>query len=272
MTPLPVPRPLLDVLIDHGLPRPRAELWAAFVGHAVALLQQAATRLREPAPWVAFVSKRGALGVPRRRRGGQAFQLPIEDAVTSELGHHVALLRQALPRGHFLRLHEVEFHTESLVESEERTGRHSRKADFSIRVMSGLGQPELVIEAKPIIAAADVAGRYLAEEGLGCFVDAPSPYTRAPVAGMLAYALSDKGERSWRGEIHAALASLSPTPLGIEAALIPVLGAALTLSRHVRAAAQLGPIAILHVEMLFKGEVARAPSPPASPEKRGHGR
>lgn len=251
----PGARDLRELLEGYGFTPVKAELWAEFVIHVTAILRSAAARLREPENWESFKLKRGALGASKRRARRKVVErVPIEDAITSELAHIVRHLRRTVPKGHFLRLNEVEFHVEDLVPSPSRAGRHSRKIDFLVYSATGIDEPELAIEAKPIVAQSDIAGRYLAEEGIGCFFTTDSPYTRAPLGAMLAYTLN-QGGRSWGTEIRAAVSAYVPPALTVEEARISGEAGLTTISRHERRALGLEPIAILHLEMLFAPEV-----------------
>lgn len=254
MTSAPVGQDLRELLRGHGFTPVKAELWAKFVAHVTALLQAAAAELRSPAKWDKFKLKRGALGAPRRRARRKVVErVPIEDALTSELAHIIRHLRRTVPKGHFLRLNEVEFHVEDLVDSPTRAGRYSRKIDFRIYSATGIDEPDLAIEAKPLAAEADIAGRYLAEEGIGCFFTPDSPYTRGPLGAMLAYTLS-RDRCSWSAEIRAAVSAYTPPVLEVADALIPGASETITFSRHERSALGLEPIAILHLNMHFEPE------------------
>lgn len=261
MTAAQVARNLREVLQNHGFTPVKAELWAEFVVHVTEILQSAANQLRRPENWEAFKQKRGALGTPRiRARRKVVERLPIEDAITSELGHIVRHLRRTVPRDHFLRLNEVEFHVEALVPSPSRAGRHSRKIDFLVYAAVGIDEPELAIEAKPIVAAADITGRYLADEGIGCFFTTDSPYTQAPLGAMLAYTLNHDGH-SWKAAIRAAVNSYVPRVLSVEDARVTSDTELITVSRHERESLGLAPIAILHFEMLFAPDEEALDSP-----------
>lgn len=243
---------LRELLQWHGFTPVKAELWAEFLVHVTAILRSAASELRDPERWAAFKLKRGALGTPRRHARRKVVErVPIEDAITSELNHIIRNLKRTLPKGHFLRLNEVEFHVEDLVASPDRAGRHSRRLDFFIFSATGVGKPELAIEAKPLVVEADIVRRYLADEGIGCFFTTDSPYTHAPLGGMLAYTLNRDG-RSWNAEIRGAVIASVPPILGVAHAVIPGEPEPRTFSRHERLALELEPIAILHLEMLFE--------------------
>lgn len=259
MTSTVVRKELRELLRDHGFSPVKAELWAEFVVHVAALLRTAAAELRSPDIWDAFKLKRGALGSPKRRARRKVVErTPIEDAITSELAIIVQHLRRTVPNGHFLRLNEVEFHVEHLVPSSTRAGRHSRKIDFLVCAATGLDEPELAIEAKPIKAAADIVSRYLGEEGIGCFFTTDSPYTLGPLGAMLAYTINREGT-SWKTEIREAVNAYEPAALEVNDALITGEPEGATFSRHERLALGIAPIAILHFEMLFEPDETPLP-------------
>jgi hypothetical protein len=252
MSSAPVRVELKELFQRHGFTPVKAELWSEFVGQVCGILRAAADQLRHSENWDAFKKKRGALGVPRTRKRRHVIErLPIEDAITSELGHYIRHLRRSLPAGHFLRLNEVEFHVEDMVPSNTRAGRYSRKVDFFIYAASGVDEPEFAIEAKPIVGPADIGARYLAEEGIGCFLTADSPYTRRALGGMLAYAMNADG-RTWRTEVRAAVSSYTPAAIDLTDVAVAGETAPIICSRHERAHLGLSPIAILHLEMNFQ--------------------
>lgn len=253
---------LRELFRQHGFTPVKAELWSEFIEHVLKVLRSAAKELSDPENWAAFKKKRGALGKPRaRRRRDIAERIPIEDAITSELAHFIRHIRRKLPSGHFLRLNEVEFHVEDLVHSETRSGRHSRKVDFFVYAASGTDGPEFAIEAKPLLGQADIVGRYLAEEGMGCFFTSDSPYTRRPLAGMLAYSINGD-RRSWRTEVRASLSAYVPAVIQLNDVRVAGETDPLICSRHERSSLSLGPIAILHLEMLFEPDVKNAETTP----------
>jgi hypothetical protein len=243
------------LLLQYGFSPVKAELWSEFVQHVAMVFRTAADEFNQDENWDAFKKKRGALGVPRvRRRRKLIERIPIEDAITSELGHLIRRIRRTLPLNHFLRLNEVEFHVEDPVASETRAGRHSRKVDFYVYAATGLDTPEFAVEAKPLQNRADITARYLAEDGLGCFLTSDSPYTNGLVAGMLAYTISSAG-KSWREEVRAAVSVYVPAVLHMAEVLIPGEPHPVTCSRHQRSARNLDPIATFHLEFIFKSDV-----------------
>lgn len=248
MSSLPDSLSLKSMLRARGFSSIKAQVWSEFLHHVLSLYWQAADQLLEPDNWAEFKEKLGAFGKPKRR-GRQAVQCPIEDAITSEIGYRAEILRKGLPSGHFLRKHEVSFTYEALVYSNERAGRYSKKVDF--RVYSSLSQssPEIAIEAKPIETPADIVARYLADEGIGCFFRLDSSYTAGPLGAMLAYTMSNAGS-SMLGEISKALINSHPKPLRIDKVSLVGTGD-FDCSHHDRSKCQLPPISILHLERNF---------------------
>jgi hypothetical protein len=232
----------------RGFPALKAQVWSEFVHHVLSLYWEATDQLLEPQNWAEFKEKLGALG-KAKVKNAQTVQFPIEDAITSEIGYRAELLRKCLPPGHFLRRHEVSFAYEALVYSEERAGRHSKKVDF--RVFSSLNKtaPEIAIEAKPITTTADIASRYLAAEGLGCFFKMDSPYTKGPLGAMLAYTMNSAGE-SMLNEISKALSLGDLKPLSVDRVLASSAGD-VDCSYHDRSIYKLDPISIFHLERNF---------------------
>ena len=174
---------LKSLLIQRGLLPLQAQIWAEFAMQALALYWQAVEMLIEPSRWTEFEGKRGALGKPKRKGKNVGIQFPIEDAITSEIGVIVKDLRARLPGGHILRTYEAHFEFEAAVESTTRSGRHLKTVDHRV-VCDIPNGPELAIEAKPVSTQADVANRYLAAEGIGCFLTGDSPYSRGPLGAM----------------------------------------------------------------------------------------
>ncbi|ATN32503.1 hypothetical protein ACO34A_01595 [Rhizobium sp. ACO-34A] len=244
---------LSERLRASGMPAIKADTWSRFIQEAVALVYQAADELKSTKTWSEFCQKRGALSTPKTRsKKVGVIQIPIEDAITTELGHIVRRLRRQLPASHMLRAHEAAFEVEHQIEDSHRTGRNSKVTDFFFYSQVGDGAPEIAIEAKPLASKGDIDGRYLAAEGMGCFFTTDSPYSRAPVAGMLAYTI-DVGAGSYKADINKALGIYVPTPLHVcdvgfdfGAHVSPI-----TYSHHDRVALNLIPVSMLHFEMIF---------------------
>lgn len=246
---------LHEHLLRLGFNPVKAQLWSEFLKHVLAIFRTAEAELRRPDNWDEFKKRRGALGKRYvRRRQKVTIRYPNEDAITTELGHIVQTLRRRLPHGHFLRANEVEFHVERPVRSASRAGRHSRKVDFFIFAASGISAPELAVEAKSVRTHSDITKRYLGNEGIGCFLESDSPYSRAPIGSMLAYSLADL-LGSWRDEIRTGLAvGCYPASwlqcVQVEGERVPAL-----VSSHDRSALGLEPIAIIHMEMNFDADM-----------------
>lgn len=152
----------------------------------------------------------------------------------------------------------LERKTEYLVESSNRTGRYSRKVDFFIYSQVGPNAPQFALEAKPLRSITDIEGRYLAEEGIGCFFTTDSVYTTQPVAGMIAYT-TNEGSVSHRLDIKSAIEELKPKPQ-VDSFEIRPKPIHLLLSHHDRVALSLSSIAIVHFEMMFPIEITDQPT------------
>ncbi|NHC60014.1 hypothetical protein [Paenalcaligenes suwonensis] len=247
------PSNLKQLLIQHGFTSMKAEIWAKFVHHVVRVYWQAADQLLEPSNWTCFKQKLGALGKPKNSRAGTVTQVPLEDAITSEIGYLAEQIRIALPSDHFLRKHEVCFSYETLIPSSIRAGRHSKKVDFRVYSLYP-DAPELAIEAKPVATLNDISSQYLGVRGMGCFFDLDSAYTAGPLGAMLAYNLTSDGS-SMQSNVLDALYRYQPKPLHIHHSVsIPDCGLAHS-SHHDRAAWNLQPITILHLERNFPVDV-----------------
>jgi hypothetical protein len=232
---------------QQGFTAVKAEIWANFVRHVFQIYWDATDQLLTVPKWEEFKNKRGALGGPKKRRGKVNY-IPVEDAITSEIGALVNLLRLELPVDHFLRLHEVNFEYEALVYSKTRAGRHSKKVDFRVCAQSGTGAPMIAIEAKPLTNTSDITNRYLNEEGIGCFFNSDSPYTDGPIGAMFAYTINDAGH-SMRDDVYCAMNAFAPVPTAINKVSFSGDEWA-TCTTHFRSHG-MQPIAILHVERLF---------------------
>jgi hypothetical protein len=240
---------LFDLLIDAGFSEVKAELWSRFVEATVQILDEAGDILRQPDAWLAYIAKRGAISTPKRKGKTKVERVPIEDGITAELGHIARRLRRAVGLDDFLRQQEVVFETEYLVESSNRTGRYSRKVDFFVYSQLGSNAPQFALEAKPLRSVADIGGRYLAEEGIGCFFTTDSVYTTQPIAGMIAYT-TNEGSVSHLDDIMSEIEGLD-RQVPVKRFAIPPKPIVLLLSGHDRIALSLPSIAIVHFEMLF---------------------
>lgn len=232
---------------QQGFSPVKAEVWANFVRHTFQIYWEATDLLLKAENWNKFKAKRGAIGKPKKRQK-KFVSVPIEDAITSEIGHLADTLRFNLPDKHFLRVHEVKFEFEAFIYSETRSGRHSRKVDFRVSAQTGSDAPMIAIEAKPLVNPSDIGSRYLGEEGIGCFFSAESPYTSGPLGGMFAYSINDLN-KSMRDKLHSAMSVYLPKPTAINK--VPLFNEEwVTCTSHSRDH-DLQPIVILHVERIF---------------------
>lgn len=246
---------LQKIFREQGFSIVKAEIWAQFVRHVFQLYWSATDQLLTAEKWDAFKIKRGALSTSKKKRG-KVVRIPIEDAITTELGHFVDVLQLNLPLDHFLRQHHVQFEYEKPIYSLERAGRHSKTVDFMVSAkIGGKDAPNIVIEAKPLISKGDIKGRYLAEEGLGCFFSADSPYTVGPLGAMFAYTMNDP-ECSLRDEIHTAVGEHLPRPTSVRKISFHSKDW-VTCSAHLRDHGMI-PIVMVHVERIFPTVLQRS--------------
>ena len=246
---------LHELLLQLGFGPVKAQLWSEFLKHVLVIFRKAEEELRQPNTWGEFKKKRGALGRKRaRRREKIAIRYPNEDAITTELGEIVQTLRRSLPLGHFLRANEVEFHVERPVRSAVRTGRHSRKVDFFVLAASGVSAPELALEAKTVRIPSDITNHYLGCDGIGCFLVPESPYSQAPIGGMLAYSFTDLSV-SWRHEIESTLEEGCYPAIWLRCVQIGAEEEPTLVSGHDRTEIGLEPLVIVHLEMSFDPDI-----------------
>lgn len=239
---------LKTLLKQRGFSDISAQIWAEFAQHVLELYWRAADQLIEPTNWAFFMQKAGAMGKPKRGRVDFTVRAPMEDAITSEIGYRADELFKELPSDHFLRRHSVKLDYEKLVPSENRAGRHSKKIDF-YAVSQYFDAPEIAIEAKPIKAHADINSQYLGAAGLGCFLTSDSPYTKGPLAALLAYTINSDGCRM-QEQIRTALQAYQPAPTQIRRTSFRCTGT-VDFSNHDRVQWNMKPVSILHLERVF---------------------
>ncbi len=93
---------------------------------------------------------------------------------------------------------------------DESHGIRKPKADFEIQKKFEAGYAaSFVIEAKPLRIPSDMSGRYLGNEGIGCFLERNPPYSRHVVVGMLGYAMKDHSK--WASLLTSHIASTGTT-------------------------------------------------------------
>lgn len=257
---------LKTFLRDRGLSIVAAEIWAEFARQVIAIYWQATDRLLQPANWDAFKKKSGALGAPTKGQRNQGYRAPIEDAITSEIGHFADECFMNLDADHFLRRHSVQLAYEALIYNDKRAGRHSKKADFRAR-SAFPGAPSLAIEAKPLRNKSDVQNRYFAEDGMGCFFTDDSPYEKGPLGAMFAYTITNTST-SMRELIRDGIETYKPIALTV-AAVDEGNGINIDCSHHDRSTWNLVPITILHLERMFPVDIpSQKDTPPSRPRRR----
>jgi hypothetical protein len=137
---------------------------------------------------------------------------------------------------------------ESPTPGDERHGIRKSKADFRFERKFEAGfAAEFVVEAKPLRSVADITSRYMAADGLGCFVERSPPYSREFAAGMLGYAYAKPS--SWPSALASSLSSEASV---IRSGNIRMARGRLALvSDHPRTALGLEPVTVLHAVLDF---------------------
>lgn len=190
----------VSVLIkDAGYPAIKARTMELLFNCAIHTLEHAERELA--LKWPDFCKKKGSIRhSPLKSKKGKVFR-PDENAITNEVGEHVSMYIKRLPAGHVWR--EVDFRFERPLYSVDLAGSNQKRLDmrFEWRFPGG---PELVLEAKPLFDAADINGRYLADEGVGRFTREIEPYTREHIGAMLGYVDATESTK-WSSEIKQAL-------------------------------------------------------------------
>lgn len=205
-----------------------ADLWAEFIADALDLIEDGHLLLRDASEWSSFI-----LGCKK--------QIPTEPEITSGLGDRMRRLRNEAPLD--TNRDRIQVNYESPTPGDERHGNRKSKADFRFERKFDAGfVAEFVVEAKPLRTSSDVKGRYLAGEGIGCFLERSPPYTREFAAGMLGYAFTQHS--NWIPELETSLSSdASATRSGhIEVAN----GRSSFVSDHSRTSLQLVPVTMVH--------------------------
>ncbi|MBP2233488.1 hypothetical protein J2847_006829, partial [Azospirillum agricola] len=132
--------------------------------------------------------------------------------------------------------------------TDERHGIRKSKADFRFEKKFEAGfAAEFVVEAKPLRTTADITNRYMAAEGIGCFLDRSPPYSREFAAGMLGYAYSQPS--TWISTLATSLSSgTSSTRSGH---IQMSRGRSALVSDHPRVTLELEPVTVLHSVLDF---------------------
>jgi hypothetical protein len=185
-------RDLVDHLQERGLTRMEAQRWSTFIAVALDLLEHAARTLARSEGWDLLLKKVGSKSLQ-------------EPDVTTELYALVQFLQERSELTSSRR--EVHVKCEDPVISENRSGKRSKAADFAVSTLRHGSALRFVIEAKMLRDFSDIQSAYLGKDGIGCFTNTDSPYTREAVAGMIAY-VRDRTEAEWGAALENAFAGL----------------------------------------------------------------
>lgn len=224
---------LEEWLINRGLTPQEADLWADFIADALDLIDDGHALLRTSSEWSSFL-------------GGCVKSVPTEPEITSGLGDRMRRLRNEAPIDSNRDRIQVSY--ESPTPGDERHGNRKSKADFRFEKKFEAGfAAAFVVEAKPLRAAADIAGRYMAADGLGCFVERSPPYSREFAAGMLGYAYAQPS--TWISALAAFLSS--PVSATRSAHVQLPRDRPALVSDHPRTTLGLTPVTVLHTVLDF---------------------
>ena len=186
-----MPNSLVNKLRRHDLTPQEAIRWAAFITTVINALREAETVLKETDSWNDLLSKIA----PKIR--------PTEPDLNVEIYRKIKDIKKNAPLDNPIR--DIEFESEPPYDDPNRTGINSRKPDFLATRYFEVGLAlEFAIEAKRLLKKGEINSAYLSEAGIGCFISNDSPYTRAPIAAMLAY-FFEYTEEYWRESIIDAL-------------------------------------------------------------------
>ncbi|WCT72660.1 hypothetical protein PQ455_13590 [Sphingomonas naphthae] len=220
-------------LMDRGLTVQEADLWADFINDALELLDDGHALLRTPAEWASFL-------------GGCAGPAPTEPELTSGLGDRMQRLRNDAPIDSSRDRIQVGY--ECPTPGDERHGNRKSKADFRFEKKFDAGfAAAFVVEAKPLRTPADIPNRYMAADGLGCFLERSPPYSRELAVGMLGYAY--RNPAAWMPALTRHLGSAGSATRCADVALSR--GRMAHASDHPRAALGLNPVTVLHTVLDF---------------------
>ncbi|WP_172746205.1 hypothetical protein [Neorhizobium sp. T7_12] len=223
-------------LVERGLTYQEADLWSEFISDALLLLEDGHSLLRTPQEWRSFL-------------GGCKTTRPTEPEITSGLGDRMRRLRNdAEIDSNRDRIH-VSY--ESPTPGDERHGNRKSKADFRFERKFEAGRAvAFVMEAKPLRTPGDITGRYLATDGLGCFIERQPPYSKELAAGMVAYAFTNPS--TWLTALMTALSGgvaasrMAPIELGLQRTSLA--------SDHGRPGLGLDALTVLHAVLDFADE------------------
>ena len=205
-----------------------ADLWGEFIADALALLDDGYDLLRTQQEWMSFMT-------------GCHSSSPTEPEITSGLGDRMRRLRnEAAIHSNRDRL-QISY--ESPTPGDEKHGIRKSKADFRFEKKFEAGVAvAFVLEAKPLRTSRDLTSRYLAAEGMGCFIDRHPPYSQDLAAGMVGYSFAKTGD--W---LDALETQLTPATASSRKAKVHVTsGRSALASDHARTVLGLIPVTVIH--------------------------
>jgi hypothetical protein len=224
---------LEEWLTQRGLTPQEADLWGNFISDAIDLLDDGHALLRDPAEWASFL-------------GGCAGQNPTEPEITSGLGDRMRRLRNEAPIDS--DRDRIQIGYECPTPGDERHGNRKSKADFRFEKKFEAGfAAAFVVEAKPLRTPADLQTRYIATDGLGCFLERVPPYSKELAVGMLGYAYRQPA--TWIPALAALMSS--GTSATRSAAIQLARGKASFASDHARSTIGLDTVTVLHAVLDF---------------------
>ena len=172
--------------------------------------------------------------------------MPTEPEITSGLGDRMRRLRNEAPIDSDRDRIQVGY--ECPTPGDEHHGVHKSKADFRFEKKFDAGfAAAFVVEAKPLRKPADIKGRYLAAEGLGCFLERTPPYSRELAVGMVGYAYQNL--ETWLPTIVQRI-GLNGAATRTATVALPG-GKASLASDHLRPTLGLGTVTVLHTVLDF---------------------
>lgn len=211
-----------------------ADLWGDFIADAVALVDDGYTLLRTPSEWGSFLS-------------GCAGDHPTEPDLTSGLGDRIRRLWIDAPLDS--SRNDLHFSYEAPTPGDQAHGKHKTKADFRIERKFDAGYcASFVLEAKGLKTPADLTGKYLGKDGIGCFLERSPPYTEDILGGMVGYAYGKHA--TWLPALAKAITSGTALRQDVVAVVADRMALA---SDHQRTS--LGnplPITVLHTVLDFE--------------------
>jgi hypothetical protein len=182
--------------------------WTGFLEKALWGLEEAAARLRDAGTQAEFEAATDWWRQPIRSGVLRGVEMPEETAVSGAIE---ALFDQIVadqviagsPKEGEEDLRQFQFTTEKRRARDPAIGKKTKPTDIAI-ILRASEIFDLRIEAKTLVADADIATEYLSERGLKRFEDAGNPYTVEPYGGMLAYIIREDAS-VWQDRVRTGL-------------------------------------------------------------------